>query len=60
MVNMAVYCILLLPSLILLDNVGLRTILLVGAGINAFGNVIKCVSILPDLFWVGTWFFNKK
>ena len=37
----------------LLDNIGLRTILLLGAGLNALGNIIKCISILPNLFWIG-------
>ena len=56
MINMAVYIIFLIPSMILLENIGLRTILLLGAGLNAAGNIIKCVAILPNLFWVGNRF----
>jgi len=57
MINMAVYIIFLIPSIFLLDNVGLRTILVLGAGLNALGNIIKCVSILPNLFWIGKRFY---
>jgi len=56
MINMAVYIIFLIPSMFLLENIGLRTILILGAGLNALGNIIKCISILPNLFWVGSRF----
>ena len=54
MVNMAVFIPLLIPTMILFDNIGLRAILLLGAGLNAVGAIIKCVAIQPDLFWIGT------
>ena len=54
MVNMAAFIPLLIPAMVLLDNTGLRAVLLTGAGMNAAGTLIKCVAIRPDMFWVGT------
>ena len=58
MIHMAVFIPVLLPAMVFIDNSGLRTILLVGSGLNALGTIIKCAMIKPELFWLGTDFYN--
>ena len=53
MIIMAVYIVLTIPAMVLIDNIGLRTVLLIGAGLNAAGTLIKCAAINAELFWIG-------
>ena len=52
-INMAVFIPLLAPAMWLVDNTGLRKVLIIGSGLNAAGTVLKCFAAKPDLFWVG-------
>ena len=52
-INMAVLIALLAPAMWLVDSTGLRKVLIIGAGLNAAGTVVKCFAAKPDLFWVG-------
>ena len=52
-INMAVLIALLAPAMWLVESTGLRKVLIIGAGMNAAGTVVKCFAAKPDLFWVG-------
>lgn len=57
-IHMAVFIPLLAPAMWLVDNIGLRKVLLIGAGLNAAGTIIKCFAAQPHLFGLGLVFDN--
>ena len=51
-IQMAVFMVIFFPCQIVLQNVGIRKMMVIGSGLNAFGAVIKCGGIDPQLFGV--------
>ena len=58
LIHMAVYIPVLFPAMVFIDNIGLRTSLMVGSGFNMLGAIIKCAMIKPELFWLATVFIR--
>ncbi|XP_066999142.2 heme transporter FLVCR2 [Anabrus simplex] len=51
-VFMFVYSPLVFPASYLVNKIGLRKCILIGAGMTALGSWVKCASISPELYWV--------